>query len=176
MHSQPYPDRPTRDALRQAAADLDAAEAGGQPYAMTQALAQLGRSYRGIGALEAAEASCEQALRWSHLVGAVDLTVGLLCDLCDIATAMAERLDDGDIDSGRGHTARARARDHAFEASRCAGGLGDARWEVDALLRISDALDRCGDRDDAIALQTRAMRLIAGESPADALMMAGADC
>jgi len=174
MQNDAIPEGPVRDALRQAAADLDAAESGGQPHARSQALAQMARCYRGLGASDAAEAAYAQALRWSHLVGSVDLTVDLLCDLCDTAASSAEQLDDGDPDSGRGHAARERARDHAFEAMRLAGAVADSRWTVNVLLRVSDALDRCGDRDDAIALQTRAMRLIAGELPMDLATMPGA--
>jgi hypothetical protein len=33
---------------------------------------------------------------------------------------------------------------------------------VAVLLRISDVLDCCGDRDDAVLLQTRALRLMTG--------------
>ena len=33
-------------------------------------------------------------------------------------------------------------------------------WEIKVLLRASDVLDRCGDHDDAITLQTRAMELM----------------
>lgn len=153
-------DGPACEALRQAAADLGRAEAGGQPHTMSQALAQLARCYRGLGAAAAAEATLLQALRWSRLTGSVDLTVDLLCTLCETAVGHAEQQDDGDRHSGRGHAARELARAHAFEAAQCAGSVADARWEVSVLLRISDVLDRCGDRHDALALQTRALRLI----------------
>jgi len=36
----------------------------------------------------------------------------------------------------------------------------DPHWEIKVLLRASDALDRCGDHDDAITMQTRAMALM----------------
>ena len=43
-----------------------------------------------------------------------------------------------------------------------AGHVADAQWEVTVLLRISDVLDRCGDHDDAVQLQARAMGLMYG--------------
>lgn len=65
--------------------------------------------------------------------------------------------------------ARERARSAAFEALQLAAHVADSRWEITVLLRICDVLDRCGDRDDAIGLQARALRLMAGDPtmPAD---------
>jgi hypothetical protein len=40
--------------------------------------------------------------------------------------------------------------------------VADTGWEAQVLLRISDVFDRCGDRDDAVQLQTRALRLMSG--------------
>ena len=54
------------------------------------------------------------------------------------------------------------ARLNDVEASTLAGRVADPSWEVQVLLRISDVLDRCGDRDDAVQLQTRALRLMSG--------------
>ena len=157
---------PIRSALHQAALQLDAAEACGQPHAMAQALLQLSRAYRAMGALDAAEAGLGGALRWSRLTGSVDATVDLLCELSETAATRAEQLDEGARESGRGHLARERARDAAFEAALRAAHVADSRWEITVLLRISDVLDRCGDRDDAVGLQARAMRLMAGDAAA----------
>ena len=47
------------------------------------------------------------------------------------------------------------------------------------LLRVSEALDRCGDRDDALSLQTRALRLLAGDlgAPSEPMQLPGVgDC
>jgi tetratricopeptide (TPR) repeat protein len=153
-----------RSALHEAALQLDAAKVGGQPHAMAHALLQLARAYRAMGALDAAEAGLSGALRWSQLTGSVDATVDLLCESSETAATRAERLDDGERDSGRGHLARERAREAAFEAARRAAHVADGRWEITVLLRISDVLDRCGDRADAVGLQARAMRLMAGNS------------
>jgi tetratricopeptide (TPR) repeat protein len=155
---------PHRNALHQAALQLDAAEASGQPHAMAQALLHLARAYRAMGALDAAEAGLGGALRWSRLTGSVDATVDLLCELSETAATRAEQQDDGERDSGRGHLARERARDAAFEAAQRAAHVADSRWEITVLLRISDVLDRCGDRDDAVGMQARALRLMAGDS------------
>jgi tetratricopeptide (TPR) repeat protein len=155
-----------RSALHEAALQLDAAEVGGQPHAMAHALLQLARAYRSMGALDAAEAGLNGALRWSRLTGSVDATVDLLCESSETAATRAEQLDDGERRSGRGHLARERAREAAFEAARSAAHVADSRWEITVLLRISDVLDRCGDRDDAVGLQTRALRLMAGEAGA----------
>ena len=67
-------------------------------------------------------------------------------------------------DSGSARVAHDRARDCAFEAARLASQCADAQWEITVLLRVSDTLDRCGDHDDAIALQCRALQLIADEN------------
>lgn len=167
---------PIRSVLRQAALQLDAAEASGQPQAMAQALLQLSRAYRAMGALDAAEAGLGGALRWSRMTGSVDATVDLLCELGETAATRAEQLDDGERESGRGHLARERARDAAFEAAQRAAHVADSRWEITVLLRVSDVLDRCGDRDDAVGLQARALRLLAGDAaaPADPWRLPGA--
>jgi len=172
-------DAPAYEALRRATADLGAVQANGRPFEMTQALAQLARCYRGIGATEMATTSFEQALLWSAFAGSIDGTVDLLCELGETAALRADELDDGAPRSGRGHAARERARDHAFEAATLAARVADPRWEIVVLLRISQVLERCGDRDDAMSMQTRALRLLAGDlaTPADlTLPPALADC
>lgn len=142
-------DGPAGEALRQAAADLRRAEGCGQPVVMSLALAQLARCYRGLGATAAAEASFTQALRWSRSLGAADLTLDLLGDLCDCA-------------ADRG--ARGPLREHAHEAAQLAGSVSDLRFEASVLLRVSAALARCGDGRDAKALQTRARQLLDGDA------------
>ena len=72
--------------------------------------------------------------------------------------------------------ARELARDMAFEAARVAAHAADPHWEIKVLLRASDALDRCGDHDDAITLQTRAMSLMARHPDiSDAMIQGAAD-
>lgn len=153
---------PAQLALCHASAALDAAELSGRPFEMSQALASVARSYRGLNALPRAEAALAGALRWARLGGSADAVVELLCDLSETAAALAETLDA--CRAGSGHTARERARDHAFEATTLAGRVADPAWEIKVLLRVSALLARCGDSDDAMRLQTRALRLQSGRA------------
>ena len=172
MHEAPLLDEPLREALRQAAAALDAAERRGQPFALSQALVQMARGYRAMHALASAETYLELALRWARATHSTDHTVDLLCELCEAAEDVAQAQDAQA--PGSGHQARERARDHAFEASTLAGRVADPDWECTVLLRISDVLDRCGDRDDAVQLQARALRLLGGNADAaDETMVPG---
>jgi tetratricopeptide (TPR) repeat protein len=154
------PDGPARDALCQAAAILDVAELTGQPFALTEAHAQMGRCYRGLGSLDAAAASFAQALRWSHVTGSADMATDLLCDLAEVAADQADVAEEHD-EPGAHRAARERARDHAFAAAQCAASATDADWEAHALMRVCSVLERCGDRSDALSLQKRARRIIA---------------
>jgi tetratricopeptide (TPR) repeat protein len=160
MHQAPPLDESSREALRQAAAALDAAEAGGQAHAVSHALAQVAACYRGLRAMASAETCYEAALRWARSAGSTDQVVDLLCALCETAADLAGA-QEGQR-RGRGRAARERARDHAFEAATLAGKVADPCWEATVLLRISDVLDRCGDHDDAALLQVRALRLMSG--------------
>jgi hypothetical protein len=160
MIETPLLDEPVRQALRVAAARLDDAELRCRPHEMSLALAQMARCYRGCGALPSAEACLVSALRWARPAGGIDQLVDLICELAEVAATIAER--DEAEQEGAGRAARERARDYAFDASTLAGRVADAGWEASALLRISEVLDRCGDRDDAVLLQTRALRLLHG--------------
>jgi hypothetical protein len=163
MLEAPLLEEPAREALRQAAAALDLAERRGQPYEMSLALTAVARGYGVLDVHATAEAYFELALRWARAAGSTDHTVDLLCSLCETAARLASAQDAAA--PGSGHAARERARDHAFEASTLAGRVADSAWEVTVLLRISDVLDRFGDRDDAVLLQTRALRLMSGVAP-----------
>jgi hypothetical protein len=160
MFNAPAHNDPARQELCLAAAALDAAEVNGDAYGMSQALVKVARSHAALRALASAESHLEAALRWARVAGSTDATVDLLCELCDMAERLAQTLDKQR--RGKGHAARERARDHAFEASTLAGRVADPSWEIRVLLRISDVLDRCGDRDDAVQMQARALRLMAG--------------
>ena len=141
---------PRTDALTRAIRGLDDAEVRRRPVDLVQALTQVGRCYQQLGEAEAAEWYLQRALTWARTLGGVDASVDLLCDLADHAVALSERFgSDG-----------ARSRDHGFEATELARQCADPQWEVAVLVRISDVLDRCGDHDDAIALQLRAIELI----------------
>lgn len=168
MTPEPRPDPAAepvcaREALRRAASCLDAAELRGRPGEMSQALAAMAAGYRRLGADAEAESVLESALRWCRLAGSTDGVVDLLCALAETAARLAATQEaEG---RGRGRAARERARDHAFEASQLAAHVADPRWEVQVLLRISEVLERCGDRDDALQLQQRALRIVT-EQPA----------
>jgi tetratricopeptide (TPR) repeat protein len=159
-----HPDPAAREALRAAACALDAAEQQGQAHAISDALAQMAGCLAALQALSQAETYLESALRWARAAGSTDQTVDLLCALCDLTERVARGQDAQS--AGLGHAARERARDHAFEASLLAGRVADPDWEIRVLLRVSDVLDRCGDRDDAVQLQTRALRLMARDATA----------
>lgn len=157
---------PARVALDLAIRRLDAAEQQREPIEMTEALAGLSRCYRSMAAWSPALDYMQQSLRWAHVAGSVPLRVDLLCELAELAVSTADA-----ILAPAGPEARAAhecARDHAFEAARLAVHAADAQWEIQVLLRVSDVLDRCGDHDDAITLQTRALKLISQHPDRDA--------
>lgn len=153
-------DEPLRAALTQATQALDAAEASRRPVEMVQALAQVARCYRALAEPVAAESFLQQALRWARTLGAVDASVELLCDAAGLAADIAQATT-GDDNAARRRAARDRARDHCFQAVGLVRQCADPQWEVTVLLRVSDVLDRCGDHEDAISLQCRAVHLIA---------------
>jgi tetratricopeptide (TPR) repeat protein len=161
---------PARSALREAAAALDQAERYRVPLEMALALAQMARCYRALQALGPAENCLERALAWAQVLGAADQAVEILCLLAETCCVQSEL--QRPQDARHGHAALERTRDWAFEATRMAGRVADPQWEIKVLLRISDVLDRCGDHDDAVELQSRAMRLMyvphAGNGDAEA--------
>jgi tetratricopeptide (TPR) repeat protein len=150
---------PTRSALVDAAAALDLAERRLQPLQMCTALAQMARCYRALQALRPAESCFDKALAWAQLLGAPDQAVEILCQLAETSCALAELQAQGRQPR---QAALERTRDRAFEAVALAAQASDPQWEVKVLLRVSDVLDRCGDHDDAVELQARAMRLMYG--------------
>jgi hypothetical protein len=174
-------DDPAHAALREAAASLRAASKHHQPMSMSQALAQMARCYAALPAWGHAVTHYQQAVRWARVTGSVDHLVDLLCELSDTSASLAQALDEQR--PGSGQPARERARELAFEASALASRVADPGWEVKLLLRISDIHDRCGDHDDAVLLQTRALRLMGSSSkaqPADPCLLPSlgrlADC
>jgi tetratricopeptide (TPR) repeat protein len=158
-------DHPAQAALRQALVDLDAANRHHQPMAMSQALVVVARCYVALPMMSSAIACYQQALRWARVTAATDHLVDLLCELCETQAQFAQALDTQR--PGSGHPARERARELAFEASALASRVADPGWEVKLLLRISDIHDQCGDHDDAVLAQTRALRRMA--EPAQSL-------
>ena len=126
----------------------------------------MARCYRALQALGPAETYLERALAWARTLGAADQAVEILCLLAETSCSLAEL--HAQDDSRRSHAALERTRDWAFEATGLAGHVADPQWEIKVLLRISDVLDRCGDHDDAVQLQSRAMRLMYSDARATA--------
>ena len=151
---------PERTALELAVRRLDEAERDRQPAAMSEALAGIARCYRSLSAYAHAMDFMRQALRWSYALGGVDQRVELLCELAELSCSAADDTAGGEDAERQARNARDLARDMAFEAARVSTHASDAHWEIKVLLRASDVLDRCGDHDDAITLQTRAMELM----------------
>lgn len=160
---------PGRAALDLAVRRLDEAERDREPSAMCEALAGIARCYRALSAFSAALDFMEQALRWSYALGGVDQRVELLCELAELSCAASDAARAGG-DERQARVAREFARDMAFEAARVAAHAADPHWEIKILLRGSDVLDTCGDHDDAITLQTRAIELMARHPAATAAL------
>jgi len=153
------PDGPLRTALEFAVQQLDAAEQEREPAAMSEALAGIARCYRALAAYPTAMDFMHQALRWSYALGGVDQRIELLCELAELSCEAGDAASGEDGERQR-LLARDCARDMAFEGARVAAHAADPHWEIKVLLRASDVLDRCGDHDDAITMQTRAMTLM----------------
>jgi len=151
---------PGRAALDLAVRCLDEAEKEQQPAAMCEAVAGIARCYRALSAYAHAMDFMRQALRWSFALGGVDQRIELLCELAELAVMAGEDAKDGEDGERQARAALDLARDMAFEAARVATRAADPHWEIKVLLRASDVLDRCGDHDDAITMQTRAMTLM----------------
>jgi hypothetical protein len=161
-------DGPARDALRLAMHQLSDAEArndAGMPAALCHALTEAARALAGLHAYSPAESYLAQALRWASVMGGPDLRADLQCALAEVATNAADLAQLRGERGSDGRRARDRARDHAFEAARLAGQSTDPHWEVKLLMRASDVLDRCGDHDDAVLLQQRALVLLGLHNP-----------
>lgn len=161
-------DGPARDALRLAMRQLSEAEArndAGKPAALCHALTETARAFAGLQAYSPAESYLAQALRWAGVMGGPDLQADLQCALAEVATNAADLAQQRGQPGSGGQRVRDRARDHAFEAARLAGRTTDPHWEVKLLLRASDVLDRCGDHDDAVLMQRRALRLMGLHDP-----------
>ncbi len=167
-------DGAAREQLRLAVRLLDAAEQRQHPIERSQALAQVARCFRLMAAYHQAEEYLLQALRWARMISGTDMAVELLCELAEVACMAAYAADNAEPDQHRkAHAALERARDHAFAAASAAAQVSDPQWEIKVLLRVSDVLDQCGDHDDALSMQTRALHLMHLQ-PASAEQMAEA--
>ena len=154
-----HPHEDDRQALRDASAALDAAEAAGEPARLSQALAQMSRCHRRLGAIAEAVWYAKRGLQLARSLSAVDASVDALCELAELSIARAALLDGQDEARGA-YRLRDAARDHGFEAAQLALRSADPQWEITVLLRVSDLFDQLGDHDDAIALQCRAVELM----------------
>jgi hypothetical protein len=167
-----------RDALRQAMhqlSDAEGVQGRHRAPAMCQALTEAARALAGLHAYGPAESHLAQALRWAVVMGGHDLSADLHCAWAEVATNAAD-LSEAQGEPARSRAARDRARDHAFEAARLAGQVTDPNWEIRLLLRASDVLDRCGDHDDSVLLQQRALVLMGmgqADLPAEDALGAG---
>ena len=169
-HTPLQADPVSRSALLQAISAMEAARCSGHAWAVAEAHLGLARAYSSLGALDFALSLLEHGL--VHAQGP-DQRVELLCERITVLAQHAA--DQEKLRTGGGRPARDSARDHIFEASRLVGNVADPRWEVKVLLHLSDVLDRFGDRDDAVNLQTRALRLMqhpGGESAIDPSQLA----
>ena len=144
--------------LRQALSALDRAEQDASPTAVISALTQAAQAYRGLGAPAIADWYLRKAIAAARAHGTVQSVVSVLCASADLAAAVASAKTCSDNDARR--AARERARDQGFEAALLAAQSEDTTWEIDVLMEVSDVLDRCGDHDDAVALQCRVLELI----------------
>lgn len=184
------PAQTAREALRRAAASLDLAELTGSPFAMSHALAEVGRCYRGLGLLDSAEAHLEAAVRWARLAGSTDHVAELLCELADAAVRVAEwqsvpaasgaaapllaaDAQGASAAASNRRAAKERARDRAFEVSQLVGRISDPSCEARLLLAVGAVLERCGDHADAMQMQVRALNRLGGVAPRDASLMSG---
>jgi tetratricopeptide (TPR) repeat protein len=140
-------------------AQLHTAQLGGVPHELYEAWCEAARGWVELGAYAAAEAHFEHALRWSQLLGAADPAVAVMCEVAELNAVQADRLEREE--RGAGRPALRRARAYAQEAARRATEVADPAFEVKVLLRVSDVLDRCGRHEEALALQVRALRLMA---------------
>ena len=156
----------TRQELRDAVAELDAAEDTGEPARLSQALARVGRCHRRLGGLADADWYIKRGLQLARGLSAVDATIDALYEVAELSIERAALLDGKDEPRGA-RRLRDVARDHGFEATRLALCSADPQWEIAVLLRVADLFDRLGDQDDAIALQCRALGLITGAASAN---------
>lgn len=159
---------PARDLLARALQQLTLAETVTgpcQPAALCQALTEVARALSALHAYGQAESHLAQALRWAVVMGSADNCADLHCALAEVATLAAELAEAHNELPAAVHHWQDSARDHAFEAAGLAAHVTDPHWEVKLLLRASDVLDRCGDHDDAVQLQQRALVLMGLHNP-----------
>lgn len=161
-------DGPAREALHEALRQLQVAEAyhgHARAIVLCEGLTGVAQALAGLHAYGPAEQHLALALRCAAQLGGCDLVADLHCAWAEVATNAADLAEaQGDVASRE--SARDRARDHAVEGARLARRATDPNWELRLVLRASDVMERCGDHDEAIQLQQRALQLM-GMADAD---------
>jgi len=157
-------DSPARQAARAALKAVDAARDHGHPIVLCEALTDAARCLAALHAYTQSDDYLTQALHWAGVLQSADLRADLMCALAEVACneadlSLARHDATPDARAGR-ERARERGRDWAFQAAALAHRTSDPTWEMKVLLRASDVLERGGDHDDAVRLQTRAMALL----------------
>lgn len=161
-------------ALNLALVGVDAAAVRSRPTDMAHCLAEVARCLMRLHDLRSADAFLARAIAWAGLIpsdAGQAARADLICLQADLACQAADRHDqqlDAAAEAGddelpaapEPRADRERARELALEAAMLAGRGADAMWEVKLLLRASDVLERCGEHDDAAAIQNRAMALM----------------
>lgn len=159
----PTPVVDLRDQLGATLRQLEAVQAQPRPWALAEVHRAVAGAYRDLGAWPSALANLQAARHWAQVGQARDLDVDIGCTLVETLASAADAAEQQE--RGMGRPQREQARDLVFEITQQAACAADAQWEVGVLLRLSDVLDRFGDRDDATQLQIRALRLTVGEQP-----------
>lgn len=161
-----------RDTLRTALRHLESVQAQRRLWALAEAQRAVAAAYREVGALPSALAMLDSAMRWARASGQGDLLVELMCEAVETLAGESDQLEREERGSGR--PSRERARDLVFDATQRVARVADPRWEVTVLLRLSDVLDRFGDRDDATQLQVRALQITVGSAAPSPMAADGA--
>ncbi|RVT52184.1 hypothetical protein ENE75_06925 [Rubrivivax albus] len=153
----------SRERLRTSLRHLEAVQAGGRHWALAEAHHTVAGAYRELGAWPSALANLQAARRWAQAGGARDLDIDIACTLVETLAGAADAAEHQQ--RGGGRPLREQARDVVFDTAQELARVADAQREVGVLLRLSDVLDRFGDRDDATQLQMRALQRTVGETP-----------
>ena len=148
-----------REALQHALRSLEGLEAQGSA-SLWQAWLRVGCCYRQLHALPEAHSSLRQALRCARLARRGEALSAVLCELAENTCDLAEALPETSRDALR--QARDKARDEAFEASKLLLQDEGSTHAANRLQRLAQVLARCGDLDDAAAMQCRARLWAAG--------------
>lgn len=147
------------------------------PAHLMIALAAAASSRRHEGDMAQAQALIERALQIALLQPAMDAACALWCEQAELLTEWIDHIEPGSPSAAEQRAwLREQARACCLDALALAHRASDPHWEVQLLLRASDALDQLGEHADAIAVQCLAMRRMADDeapepTPAALLLM-----